>query len=302
MIYIDDIEHALPVFRALDSEIRLKILQLLMNNNRINMNEVAKKLSLSNAAITAHMKLLNEARLVGITSQAGKRGVQKICYLNEDAILIKFIGGPSKQKNYDVDLNIGFYSDYNIIPTCGLATTEKIIGVPDNPSYFASPERIGADILWFAKGYLEYVVPNYLASEQELQEIQLSFEISSEAPIYCANWPSEIHFSLNAVEVGFWNCPANVGESTSMEKKSIWWPRSNQSGILKVLSVTRTGTFIDGMPLSKVKLNDVFTEGMSEFKFRISSPDSSANAGGITLYGINLGGFNQGIRAKVFYT
>ena len=46
----------------------------------------------------------------------------------------------------------------------------KIIGVVDDPRFFASPERFGAEILWFGHGYVEYMLPCYLQENQELIE------------------------------------------------------------------------------------------------------------------------------------
>lgn len=98
------------------------------------------------------------------------------------------------ENSYDLDLSIGHYSSYEIEPTCGIATKDKLIGEVDNPNYFADPERINSSILWFTKGFIEYRIPNYLKPNQKFSEIQLSMEISSEAPGICNDWPSDIYF------------------------------------------------------------------------------------------------------------
>ena len=51
MIYYDKLQEALPLFQALDSEIRLRILELLMENRKMNMNEIARAVGLSNACL-----------------------------------------------------------------------------------------------------------------------------------------------------------------------------------------------------------------------------------------------------------
>ena len=56
MIYIDSLRDSLSVFQALDSDIRLQILELLTENRKMNMNEIARSIGLSNAAISVHMK------------------------------------------------------------------------------------------------------------------------------------------------------------------------------------------------------------------------------------------------------
>ena len=92
---------------------------------------------------------------------------------------------------YEVEIQVGHYSDYHAIPTCGLATKDSIIGDFDDPRYFADPERINSEIIWLTEGFLEYRIPNYLKSNQSFREIHL-LELGSEAPGYCDNYPSDI--------------------------------------------------------------------------------------------------------------
>ncbi|MBO6292636.1 MAG: hypothetical protein J6N51_10345 [Selenomonas sp.] len=107
--------------------------------------------------------------------------------------------GPSfTQKIYATEIPIGQYSDFSITPTCGLATPEELIGKVDDPSFFDDPRRSQAGILWFSTGFVEYRLPNYLQKGQQLSELQLSFEVSSEAPGVAENWPSELRFRIAA--------------------------------------------------------------------------------------------------------
>ena len=57
---------------------------------------------------------------------------------------------------YEVEIQVGHYSDYQAAPTCGIATKDSIIGEFDDPRYFADPLRIDAEMIWLAEGYLEY--------------------------------------------------------------------------------------------------------------------------------------------------
>lgn len=300
MIYIDSLRDSLSVFQALDSDIRLQILELLTENRKMNMNEIARSIGLSNAAISVHMKKLSNAGIISISSVAGKRGTQKICHLNEDSILIKLTQDHPQLESYDVQLNIGYYSSYSVTPTCGLSSHEHLIGALDQPQFFASPERFQADILWFTQGYVEYLIPDYLTSNQELHEIQFSFEISSEAPGFCESWPSDIYFYLNSTLLGTWTCPGDFGE-TSGRLNPAWWPRINQYGLLKLLTINRQGTFIDGLQLSDITIQDIKKDTTSGFLFRLSVPSDAKHVGGLTLYGKNFGNYHQGIRVKVLY-
>lgn len=83
---------------------------------------------------------------------------------------------------YEVEIQVGHYSNYAAVPTCGLATKDSIIGDFDEPRYFADPQRIHSEIVWIADGFLEYRIPNYLKANQSFREIQFSLELGSEAP------------------------------------------------------------------------------------------------------------------------
>ena len=53
-------QEALPVYEALASNVRIKIIQLLAKN-KMNVKELAQELGLSSAIITMHIKKLEEA-------------------------------------------------------------------------------------------------------------------------------------------------------------------------------------------------------------------------------------------------
>ena len=57
----------------------------------------------------------------------------------------------TERKFVEVSVPVGHYTDFEAFPTCGIATTQKMIGHYDNPTYFLDPERVHAGILWFAK-------------------------------------------------------------------------------------------------------------------------------------------------------
>lgn len=181
MIYIKDLMSGVNIFKALSSEIRIQIIELLAKNQSLNLNDLATKLGLSNGAITMHIKKLEESGLIEINTAVGKHGIQKICYLNEEKLMVD-LRSQEIFNRYEVEIQVGHYSDYQAAPTCGLATRDSIVGEFDDPRYFADPLRIDAEMIWLAEGYLEYRIPNYLKPNQTFSEIQLSMELGSEAP------------------------------------------------------------------------------------------------------------------------
>ncbi|MBU3185315.1 ArsR/SmtB family transcription factor [Clostridium estertheticum] len=300
MIHIKNLEDSLPIFKALSSDVRIQILNLLSEYKQLNMNDIAKKLKLSNGAITMHIRKLEECGIIKINILTAKHGIQKICYLHEDKFIID-IGKQDMDNSYELEIGIGQYSFYEIQPTCGIATKDSLIGEVDNPSYFADPDRINADILWFSKGAIEYRIPNYLKPSQVFSEIQISMEISSEAPGNCSLWPSDIYFNLNDVYLGSWTSPGDYADTKGILTPNWWFSNWNQYGLLKLLSINKFGTFIDGLKISDTDLNDINLNYKSDLSFKLSIPEDAKNKGGLTLFGKNFGNYNQGINIRVVY-
>lgn len=300
MIHITNLKDSLPLFKALSSDVRIDILDILSQYKQLNMNELSEKLNLTNGAVTMHIKKLEDCGLIKTANVTGKHGLQKICSIHEDKFIID-IGTQDVANSYDIDLNIGHYSNYDIAPTCGLATKDNFIGEVDNPSYFADPERINADILWFTKGFIEYRIPNYLKPSERFSELQISMEISSEAPGSCSIWPSDIHFFINNQNIGSWTSPGDFGDSKGILTPSWWLPNWNQYGLLKLLTINSFGSFIDGIKTSDITLEDLELNYKSDILLKLAVPEDTKHVGGLTIFGKNFGNYSQGISIRLVY-
>ncbi|BCG58195.1 ArsR/SmtB family transcription factor [Paenibacillus sp. URB8-2] len=300
MIYIKDLMSGIDIFKALSSEIRIQIIGMLASNQELNLNEIAKRLNLSNGAITMHIKKLEESGLIEINTSVGKHGIQKVCYLNKDRLMVD-LRSKDVDNLYEVEIQVGHYSNYAAVPTCGLATKDSIIGDFDEPRYFADPQRIHSEIVWIADGFLEYRIPNYLKANQSFREIQFSLELGSEAPGYSDNYPSDIYFYLNGVELGFWTSPGDFGDMRGTFNPDWWPPHLNQYGMLKLIRINNEGSFIDGCRISDVTLDDIKLDYKSELTFRIAVTDKPANKRGLTIYGKHFGNYSQDLLARVLY-
>ncbi|KUP25701.1 winged helix-turn-helix transcriptional regulator [Paenibacillus sp. DMB5] len=300
MIYIKDLMSGIEIFKALSSEIRIQILELLAGNQALNLNEIAKKLNLSNGAITMHIKKLEESGLIEINTSVGKHGIQKVCYLNKDKLMVD-LRSKDVDNLYEVEIQVGHYSNYQAVPTCGLATKDSIIGDFDEPRYFADPQRIDSEIIWMAEGFLEYRIPNYLKANQTFREIQFSMEIGSEAPGFSDNYPSDLYFYLNGIEIGYWTSPGDFGDQRGTFNPDWWPPHLNQYGMLKLIRINNEGSFIDGCRISDITLDDIKLDYKSELTFRIAVTDKPVNKRGLTIYGKHFGNYSQDLLARVLY-
>lgn len=301
MLYLQSLREGLPLFRTLGSEIRISILETLAQNGPMHMSAIADAVGITDGALTPHIKALEKCGMITIEIASGRHGVQKICCIREDKILVETLRSEREHNVFEAEIGVGQYTAYQVFPTCGIATPEHLIGETDDPRYFASPERVKGEILWFGHGYVEYMVPNYIAGTNDLLEIQLSMEICSEAPGSSEDWPSDIYFHLNGRELGFWTSPADFGETLGIYNPDWWYRHWNQHGLYKLLSVNKTGTYIDGVRISDVVIGDLEIEQNAAIAFRISVPETARNVGGLTLFGRSFGNYRQNIRVRMKY-
>ena len=267
------------------------------------MNEIAGSLGITNGALTSHIKKLEECGLVSVLSEHEGHGNQKLCRVHTDRILIDVMPQvPEENKNlYSVDIPVGQYTDYQVSPTCGIASRKSLIGEVDDPRYFAHPQRTHAGILWFSKGYVEYLIPNFLPPHCQVEQLILSVEIASEAPGTNNDWPSDIAFFLNEIPIGTWTSPGDFGDVHGLFTPSWWLPAWNQYGLLKTLIVNKNGTFIDGLKISDVTIEQFALDHKSPLRFKFMVSDTSPNIGGLTLFGKGFGNYNQDINVVVSY-
>lgn len=298
---IDISERSLPVFEALASKVRLDVIHLLARRP-MNVKELAQTLGLSSAIMTMHIRKLEGANIIRTELRPGKGGRQKMCFLNAHKIEILFPDLTRDTRKYhQTDVPVGHYSDFDVKPTCGLATTDKVIGTFDDPRCFMLPERVDAKILWLGQGYLEYKVPNYLLRSEIPEELEISMELSSEAPFSNSNWPSDISFFFNGVYLGKWTSPGDFGGYRGRYTPDWWDININQYGLMKILRVKKDGCFLDGEKISDVTLDQVDVE-KQQWTFRIAVLEDAEHIGGLTLFGSNFGNYDQDLRFRLYYT
>ena len=304
MLHVKNLDEGLEVFKALGSELRINIIKLLQENHEMNMNELATSLGITNGALTSHIKKLEESGIIQVMTERGGHGNQKICKVAIDKIVVDVESEETEedQNIYNTEVKVGHYSDYNVYPTCGLATSKAIVGEVDDPRYFSHPDRINAGILWFTKGYIEYMIPNVLPSATKIDQITVSLEISSEAPGINNDWPSDISIFLNDVKIGTWTSPGDYGDVQGIFTPDWWFPNWNQYGLLKMIVINKKGTFVDGLKISDVTINQFNLDYKSTVRFKFEIEEDAKNIGGITIFGSEFGNYNQDIKVRIAYS
>lgn len=301
MIHITSLDDGLETFKALGSDTRIQILNILLENEQMSMNQLATELNISNGALTGHIKKLEECGLINISNESAGHGNQKMCSVTQDRIIVD-IKKPIDYKNvFETEIKVGQFSRHQVWPTCGIATSESVIGEFDDIRYFNHPDRFTANILWFTTGYVEYTIPNLIPSNQRITQLSISAELSSEAPGIDNNWPSDISFYINDTKIGMWTSPGDFGDVHGMFTPQ-WWPQNwNQYGLLKLLVINDYGTYIDGLKISDVSTLSLHLDYNSDIRLRLAVENDSEHVGGITLYGKSFGNYDQDIRVAINY-
>lgn len=290
---------SVAIFRALASESRAKIIELLADRD-MNINELSAALGLAQPSVTKHVRILEEAGLVVSDYLAGPQGMQKRCRRVHDRLIVEMAEPHLPTESVaEIELPIGMYTSIEAVPTCGLAIREKFVGLIDNPLSFFMPERAGAELLWTAGGYVEYAFANTIPLQAAIASVDLAMEISSEAPGYDNDYPSDITVWINDVEIGTWCCPADFGGSRGRLNPA-WWPDNmNQHGLLKVWRVDGAGSTIDGVELSKVKIDDLTVRPWQATKVRIGVKPDAVHQGGFTIYGKCFGNYEVDLVLRI---
>lgn len=301
MLIITNLKENVELFQALGSEVRIEIIRTLLKQGPMSIGNLANELHLSNGAMTNHINKLVSSGILKIDNTSQVHRNQKMCSTNIDRLLIVFSENQQIPSSYDTEIKIGHYTDYQVYPYCGLATANHIIGQLDDPRYFSHPERFDSDILWFTRGYVEYIIPNLMPPNQKMEQMTFSMEISSEAPKNNNNWPSDIYFHINNHFLGYWTSPGDFGDKKGILSPRWWSDTLNQYGLLKTVTINGSGTFMDGIPISNVTIEDLHLTSDSIIKLRFSVPENAQNKRGFTIFGSNFGNHKQNINIHVDY-
>ena len=197
---------------------------------------------------------------------------------------------------------IGIFTDCEVTAPCGLCSQEKIIGLLDIPDSFLNPDRMNAGLLWCGSGSFEYKFPNNtMYDPKKLSKLEVSMELSSEAPGTNVNWPSDITLWINKVEIGTWLSPGDYGDKRG-RYTPLWWKlEGSQYGLLKHFAVTAEGSFVDGIKISDVTLDDLMINEHHSIRVRVGVKENAEHVGGMNIFGKGFGNYDQGIILRSYF-
>ncbi len=291
MKHYENLRDAFELCDAIGSPVRLEILEHIQSDKATNLDTLAKSLRLTNGALTKHIKKLEDVGLIKVTTTKGKRGYQKQCSINQDAILIDVsnevvgIGGDA------AELPIGLYSDFSVSGHSGLTSVSGYIGLRDEREAFLSPSRAQAAALWLEKGALTYLLPEF-RRKKAIEEISFTAEMSPDFIGGGKIDSSRISFVLNGTGLGSCEIFAPQADRRGFLNPEWYDSKLPQFGSLHTLRITRKGSFLDGEKLSGQTLS------------LIGKPEriTLATESGLMLFGAGFGDYNSHIRIAVTYS
>ncbi|MBB6675646.1 ArsR/SmtB family transcription factor [Cohnella nanjingensis] len=304
-LHINEPEKLITVAHALSTRSRVDMLRLL-NTRSMNIVEIAEALSLPVSTVASNVKVLEGAGLITTELLPAVRGAMKVCSRSYDDIhmaLNNIYESVAKRPTnvYEMEMPIGHYSDCEVHPTCGMADRDGMIILEDEPASFYHPKHVGAQIIWFRKGYLEYLFPLEIPQAAQIGSVEFSMEMCSEAPNYDNDWPSDISVWLNGVEIGMWTSPGDFGDRRGKLNPPWWTDWTTQYGLLKTWRIDRERTTLDMKKVSDVTVDQLQLLQRPNLRLRVGVGPDAVHKGGVNLFGRSFGDYEQDIKMKIQY-
>jgi len=287
------------VARALSVPARIDIISLLYQKP-LSILDVASNLGLPASTVGLHIHCLEEAGII-ITERVIVDGTRvKICHVEKYLVNI-ILRSSAKNVNQVTSLHvpIGSYSNCDAVSRCGLISNTGFIGTEDDLRSFFLLERINAQLIWMASGFLEYRLPNILPKYQRCKKLSISMELCSEAPGYDETWESRINLSVNGIDCGFYHALGDYGSRRGIYTPDFWQNGLTQYGKLATWTIDQDGIFINLTKVADMPIESFRIEESSHILMRIEARDQGEGAGGINLFGERAGDYNQPIILSV---
>jgi predicted transcriptional regulator len=275
----DHREQSINVAKALGSAQRLRILDYLQTRVA-NVSEIAEALEMPLSTANLHIGVLEESGLIRSDLISASRGVQKVCARIYDMVVLQL---PRSTVQFDrhenIHMPIGAYTECHVIPTCGLTSETAVIGYLDDPVSFYEPNRFAAQLIWFRQGYLEYRFPYRAYPERQPKNLM----------------------EINGQPIGTWTSPGDFGGERGNLTPDWWEEWNSQYGLLKSWRVDQSGSWIDGVHLSGITIDDLHLDDQPFIRVRFGIHKDAHNVGGLNLFGRKFGNYPQDIMMQVHY-
>ena len=288
------------ISRALSVKERVQILQLIQNKP-MTIKELAQQLNLPISSTTQHTNVLSEAHLIYIEYKPNQKGLIKLCSKSLNSLKIIFDDWISNENIEETlyEMPVGLFSDFYIVPPCGMTGMYSPIGDFDVVSSFYHPNKHKAELLWFYNGNISYKFPS-IACDKKIDEIIFSLEICSETLYSRNDWPSDITFWVNGYELLTWTSPGDFGGRRGKYTPDYWFINSTQYGLLKTIKINENGVYLDDVLINtNISINNIDLNDKNFIEFKIGIKPDALHKGGINIFGKNFGDHKQAILMRI---
>nr|WP_308629088.1 ArsR family transcriptional regulator [uncultured Eisenbergiella sp.] len=303
---LDDKHGLRKMARALSSETRLAILDILQSGSR-SIGELSAQLQIPMSTVSTSVSILEESGLIIAKNKSQERGMLKLCSPSASQVIFNLnsIGSVETDEtpqSLTMNMPIGCYTDaQRITPTCGMCNEYSIIGEKDNPLCFFHPDRFQAQRVWFHSGFLEYRFSFAFMYDITLKWLEISFETCSEAPMYRDPWKSDISVLVNGEKLGIFESPCDCGGVRGVLTPSWNSVLSTQYGFLITWRLDESGTYLDGIRTSRLTISDIHFSDLPYISVKIGVAEDAVHMGGVNLFGDKFGNYAQPLVLKLGY-
>ena len=295
-VRIVDHKQVSSVARALDSDIRRRMLEILFDTPH-SVSQLARELSIPQSTCTVNLQILRDAGLV----QPASDNTRLLATTFEEVVIPLRGAEPAPEtRMIEVDMPIGLYSAYQVHAPCGLLSEDKIIGFLDIPDSFLDTHRAAAQMIWLSNGFLDYPFPMSSSSVphgKHVKALVVTAEVCSEYPEYRLDWPSDITVWISGVEIGTWTSPGDMGGTRGRLTPEWWSTRNTQYGFKKSWRIAEDGCYIDGKKVSDTTVSAVPLD--RNVVVRIGVKDHAENKGGLNLFGRKFGNYEHDLLLRM---
>lgn len=295
----EDYAYIANLGNALASVDRLRILKLLADHS-MSISEISEKLNMGISTVSYHINILAESQLVIISYEPGVKGHKKVCSKATMGIKIEWEDASNILNTpviETIEMPIGNYIECNVQAPCGLAGRESPIAAFDVPQLLFTPKRTAAQLLWFKSGYVTYMFPNhYFQKNPNFRKLSFSMELCSEANYCRTNWPSDITFWVNGIELLTITSPGDFGGRRGRFTPEYWFINSTQYGLLTDFFIDEKGVHLGNKIVNRsVTFSDLKLDEGNGILFKLGIKDDAEHIGGVNLFGQYFGDYPQAI-------
>lgn len=296
-------ERLAAIGKALSSPVRLEIIKKLQEK-KCNYSELARMFDLPVGTVAFHINVLAQAGLVSVGNMPEHKGHIRWCSYSLPYIMLimRDDGKKSAEKEREYNINVGDYVLFEPINEWGLGDAQGQITGKSDRGFIYADERKRAQILWCDGGKVVYPVPPTLFDGENIKEVRISLEISSNTMGYSNYYPSDITYSVDGVELCTDMSIGDYGDRYGLYMPKTWHSESTKYGVLKVISVKRNGVYVNEKLVNKKIDVSFFSElaGRNTVLFGVENKPDCAHPGGFNLFGEKFGDYPQAIKINVF--